>query len=741
MVGKGSFRTFSGVSFAALAVVLAAALASGPVFAKKPPKFKAPVTEEPGPNEKVFFVADQVTFNGKTGVAVATGKVIIDYGRYKLTATRVEYNTKTGTFKANGSVVLREPNGNVLMASSATMMNKFREGFAHHLKALLTNDTTITAEYAKFDENDVTTYRKASYTACKNCTREGGDPLWEIVSKEAKHDGKAKTIYYDDMTFRIGGVPVFYLPYLAYPDPSVKRRTGFIWPSFKYGDDYGFGVAAPFFWALAPDYDLTLSPFITTRQGILGDVEWRHKLTHGSYNLHAYGIYELSPDLTNEPSRWRGAVTSKGKFNAGDGWQVGWNGTLASDKTFLGDYDISNSGIAQNRLYATQVEDRNYTSAELLDYHTQRNGLRQEDLPRALPYIRSSHIIEEQIFGGELGIDTETYAIHREDPITGYKLGTGQRRSVSTLSWKKQVITSHGVVFTPFTEVRSELTSADNVPGAGASTSSEAQVLPMAGVDLRWPLVANGASGSSVITPVAQIIAAPDAPDTSAYGNENALTLNFDHTNLFLDNRHSGSDRYEGGTRANIGVLYNYIANNGWSVRAAAGQSIKIAGENGYLPGSGLDGPQSDLVGAIALQPWDHLSLTYAVRAEEDLSRINAQEAAASLTFDRFSASLAYADIAAAPDYGRPDHEQQIWGDARLKLSPGWSLFGGLRYDLEHDDFVEKSVGLAFNCDCMNAELRYAEKLTADNANPIERSIFLSISFRTLGAASAGFAF
>ncbi len=102
---------------------------------------------------------------------------------------------------------------------------------------------------------------------------------------------------------------------------------------------------------------------------------------------------------------------------------------------------------------------------------------------------------------------------------------------------------------------------------------------------------------------------------------------------------------------------------------------------------------------------------------------------------------MGYADIAAAPNYGRPDHEEQIWSDARLRLGAGWSVFGGVRYDLEYDDFVQKSLGLAFNCDCMNAELRYAEKLTADNANPIERSIFLSVSFRTLGAASAGLSF
>jgi len=320
---------------------------------------------------------------------------------------------------------------------------------------------------------------------------------------------------------------------------------------------------------------------------------------------------------------------------------------------------------------------------------------------------------------------------------TGFKLGTGQVRSVSTLRWKKQVITDAGIVFTPFSKIRTEVTSAENVPGSTDAKTSQANVLPSAGLDLRYPMVANGKHGSSVVTPVAQIIAGPDAPKNDEYGNENAITLNFDHTNLFLDDRSSGTDRYEGGTRANAGITYNYIANNGWSVRAAVGESFHLAGKNSYLPGSGLDGPKSDLIGAVAVQPWDHLDLTYAVRAEEDLSRINAQEASASLTFDRISASVAYADITAAPDYGRPDREQQIWGDARLKLSEAWSLFGSFRYDIEDNHFMEKTIGIAFTCDCMNAQLAYSQ--SRNDSGETEHKIELGVELRTIGGVNGGF--
>ena len=263
-----------------------------------------------------------------------------------------------------------------------------------------------------------------------------------------------------------------------------------------------------------------------------------------------------------------------------------------------------------------------------------------------------------------------------------------------------------GLVVTPFAQIRSDAEFSENVPGSEDIDDPDLYVTPSAGFDVRMPFIANHGSFQSVLTP-----GGPD--DRGALrerdddnGNEDAITLNFDTTNLFLSDRFTGYDRREGGVRANAGVNYTLLGENGSFLRTSLGESFHIAGENSFAVGSGLDGTSSDLVGAVALQLNEHATFGYQARVEEDLSRINVQEATLGLTFDQFSGSLSYADIAAAANYGRPDDAQQIWADGTYHFNEVWSVFGGLRYDLEESKVMEQSIGVAFECDCMRAETR-----------------------------------
>ena len=195
------------------------------------------------------------------------------------------------------------------------------------------------------------------------------------------------------------------------------------------------------------------------------------------------------------------------------------------------------------------------------------------------------------------------------------------------------------------------------------------------------------AYGQSILTPVFQAIAATNETDEDKIGNEDAISFNFDNSSLFLHDRFTGYDRYEGGTRANVGLLYSFLADNGGFVRMSLGESFHIAGENSFDLGSGLDGSKSDLVGAIVVQPWDNLGLSYQARVEEDLSSINVQEAFANFTLDRFSASLGYVYLDSEPSAGREETIEQIESDASFRFTEAWSLFGGFRYDLADESF------------------------------------------------------
>lgn len=710
-------------------------------------KFISPVTTKPAAGTRMDVEADRITYSDKSKIATATGTVRITYGPYTLVATKVVYDQVNDIFTANGSVELREPNGNILQAQTAELRNKFKEGFARHIKALLTNDVTITAIYAKRQLDGITVYDHASYTACKGCTNGDGSPLWEITTTKTVHDSNKKDLYMTNPTLRFGGVPVAWLPYATMPDPTVTRRSGFLLPNVKRGDTYGYGVITPYFLELGPSADLTFSPMWTTVQGPVADVEYRQRLKSGSYNIHGYGVYQLQEQLPPGDTKWRGAITSAGDFKLNDVWSWGWDGTLTSDKTFLDKYDFDHRKLATNQVYAVGMSDRNYFSAQALQFRSLNMSQSQDTLPVALPYVNSDYTFDNAVFGGELGFDWSAYSVSRDQADTPFSTvdhGTEQTRAVSNVHWQKKIINDMGQVITPFARVRSDLYITKNVPdGFGGYRDDEVtnRILPSAGVDMRWPFMASYDYGQSIFTPVVQAIAATDETDQQKIGNEDAISVNFDSSSLFLQDRFTGEDRYEGGSRVNAGLLYSFLGENGGFARVSLGESFHVSGKNSFAADTGLAGTKSDLVGAITFQPWDDLGFSYQARVKEDFSKINVQEAFANYSLSRFSGSLGYLYLDSEPTAGRNNAVEQVEGSTSFNLTPAWSLFGGLKYDLINDQFLSKTAGIAFDCDCMSAKLSYSETNTAEIGAQTDRTLKLSVELRTIGATSFAYGF
>ena len=48
-----------------------------------------------------------------------------------------------------------------------------------------------------------------------------------------------KTIYYDNALIKVYNIPIFYFPKFSHPDPTVKRRSGFLPPSITSTKNLG----------------------------------------------------------------------------------------------------------------------------------------------------------------------------------------------------------------------------------------------------------------------------------------------------------------------------------------------------------------------------------------------------------------------------------------------------------------------------------------------------------------------
>ena len=110
------------------------------------------------------------------------------------------------------------------------------------VKALFKNYFKITSEKIKYNSSGKTEFQNSMGTSCKICSVNGSPPLWNIKSSKILHDKENKTLTFENAVLEIGGVPVFYTPYIKTPEPGVKRASGFLTPKIISSDIYGLSL-------------------------------------------------------------------------------------------------------------------------------------------------------------------------------------------------------------------------------------------------------------------------------------------------------------------------------------------------------------------------------------------------------------------------------------------------------------------------------------------------------------------
>ena len=121
-------------------------------------------------------------------------------------------------------------------------------------------------------DNNSSEITKGVFTTCKK--REGCPP-WQFSAKNIIHDKKKREIIYDDALLRVYDVPIAYFPKFFHPDPTVKRRSGFLIPTIKNSPSSDNYLNTPYFLAIAENKDATFSPRLYANEKILLQTEYR----------------------------------------------------------------------------------------------------------------------------------------------------------------------------------------------------------------------------------------------------------------------------------------------------------------------------------------------------------------------------------------------------------------------------------------------------------------------------------
>ncbi|MCA1366380.1 LPS-assembly protein LptD [Bradyrhizobium sp. BRP14] len=719
---------------------------------------------------KLLLTANELVYNRDAEIVTVRGNVQIEYGRYKMVARQVDYNQKTGRILATGDIQLVEPGGNVVYADRMDVTDDFGDGFVEALRIETTDLTRLAAETGERRGGEEFILNKAVYTACTPCNiKPEHRSLWHIKAQRIVQNGRTRTIRLEHAYFELFGKPIAYIPVMEIPDHTVKRKSGFLFPQFRYTQKLGAGVGVPYYWAISPYMDATITATGLTRQGFLLEGEFRQQFHNGLHTLNVAGISQMDREeftagTVDALETNRGMIGSRGKFEINPRWTFGWNVLVQSDNNFARTYDLQgfDSSTYVNQAYLTGLGKRNYFDLrafyfDIQDADPDSIEENQQPIAQVLDY---SYTAPGPVFGGELTADfnltnVKRNRLDRDTTVFGVDRFRGlegtSHRLTGEVEWKRTFIAPGGLVLTPLLAARGDALGVnvdDPVGYTGNFNSSDAVTRRMltAGLEARYPILFVGEGSTHVLEPIGQIYARPNEQYAGGLPNEDAQSFVFDATNLFDRDKFSGFDRIEGGTRANVGFRYTGSFDNGYSLRAIAGQSFHLAGLNSFATDdlvkvgadSGLETDSSDYVAMVGIDAPSGLMASLSGRLDErdfDLRRADATVGYLGLNWQ---AAFTYTRIEAQPLYGSNSDQDEIQTAAAYRFHDYWSVFGALTYDINNGVVSRNGLGITYDDQDTLFSIVYKQERDPDNSVANDWSIGARISFRTLGDINVG---
>jgi LPS-assembly protein len=677
--------------------------------------------------DRAALVADRVSIANDSQL-IAEGGVEVFYQGQRLRAERIVYDRSTDRLLITGPIVLEDGNDNLVFADQADLAADLTEGILTSARLVLDEQLQLSTAEMQRIGGRYTQLGRTVASSCKICAG-NPTPLWEIRASRVVHDAQARQIYFDNAQFRLAGVPVFYIPRLRLPDPTLDRSTGFLFPTARATSQLGYGLKLPYFIVLGDRRDLTLTPYLTTKGGRTVELRYREAFRTGGIVIEGALSYD---DLV---AGRRGYVLAQGAFALPRDFVLTFRGEVVSDPAYLLDYGVSDEDRLDSRIEITRTRRNEYVAARIIAF----NSIREGDINATLPSLVTDLTFHRRFsggpLGGEAGLRFQTHTHRRSSDVAtdtdgdGISDGRDMARASARLDWRRSWTLTSGIEATLAAEGSADLyTISQDVNFAGSTTRTHAAVA----AELRWPWSKAGRGGAiHVIEPVVQLVASPRSTDTVP--NEDSVLVEFDEGNLFTLDRFPGSDDVERGFRANVGVTYTRYDPAGWTVGFTLGRVIRDADLGQFGSASGLDGASSDWLGAVQVAFPEGVLVTHRTLFSTDFN-ITKSETRIDLARDRFGLAASY--IWAVPDLveNRPDPLSELTFDARYDFASGWTGNVSGRYDLESDSGTLAGLGLVYSNECISVDLSLSRRFTSSTS--VEPSTDFNLSVDLVGFGS-----
>jgi LPS-assembly protein len=625
----------------------------------------------------MLFSADEVQYDEDLGLVVAKGNVEISQADQILLADTVTYNQRTDTVTASGHVSLLQPSGDVVFADFAELRDNLHDGFLRDLRILMVDRSRLAANTARRVSATRMELRRGVYSPCEPCASDPTRaPLWQIKADQIVDDKELQIVEYRDAVMELYGIPFFYTPYLSQPDPSVKRHSGFLSPSFGESPSNGFHFDLPYYWVIDQDKDATFTPMFTTAGGTYLGGEYRERFGNGQLTADGsltFGSERFTAIDTTPVPGVRGDLFATGELDLNDDWRTGLDIQRSSDPTYLLRYHIdSPPDFLMSHVYAENFGPNSYGNISAWGFQSLEAGIGDSTQPIVAPVADYTWRSDPDVLGGRVSLEGNALNLLRLNGIDTRRLSVGS-------DWRLPFQGPIADQYSLEVSLREDGYQSDNIPIAGSATNATESALAdrvFPQVTLTWhePMVRHADGYSQQIEPVIMFAGSPYGSNPGTIPNEDSQGLEFDETSLFRRDRFPGFDRVDSGQRVDYGLRGGVYADGGGSTRFIIGQSYQFEVNNNFPVGSGLDTHLSDVVGRVTVSPAPYLDFTYRFRLDHDDLALRRQEIIAAAGPSNLRVGLNYLQVTALPDLPELPKTKQLTGSITAQLTRYWSL-------------------------------------------------------------------
>jgi LPS-assembly protein len=570
------------------------------------------------------------------------------------------------------------------------------------------------------NDNEYTEIDKGVFTTCK---KRDGCPPWQLSSKKIRHDKKKKIINYENAVLRIYDLPVMYFPRFFHPDPTVKRQSGFLIPSFSNSLNSSSYLKTPYFFAIAENKDLTFSPRFYSGKKYLLQAEYRQA------NLKSNHIADFSFFGENDKNKKNHFFYKFDKILNIKNFEessVDFKLQQTSDETYIKKNKIKSKLINDANMMENSLKLNLYSSDFSIDIETTA----YEDLDKSKS-DRYEFILPKIDLVKKIDNKTSlngNFLFKSSNLIRNYNTNIFEKSNVNDL-----IFTSYpkitGMGFYNNYEFVIKNSNSHGKKAKNFKDGENLYVSSLLQLNSSLPLVNEKENYKNILKPKLSFKVAPN--HTKDYKSDETI---FDVNNIFSLDRINKNDTIEGGISLAYGADYLIIDKNDdrelLSFKFANNLRLK---ENEDLSQSYQIGQKtSNFFTETTFKPNKFFNIKYNSSIKNNLSDISNESVLTEFKISNFTTSFNYLN-----ENNTDNKNSYLSNTTSYKMNDTESFIFSTREDKTTDLTEFYKLIYQYKNDCLAASIEYSKDYYNDRDIKPEESVFFKLSIIPFGETSS----